>query len=323
MMKTYESIRAAVNAAVEGDTEAFGYLYEISYTEKYRIALRYMRNTSDAEDVLEDAYVVAWKKLDTLKDPDRFSAWCGQIVAHTAINALNKKKPLLFAADENDEDITFDLPDEHTDTQPELSYTEKERTQIIESMLDALSEEQRVCVIMFYMEEMKLAEIADVLGCPVSTVKSRLKYAKDNLHRQAEVLQKKGYSFYGLAPLPFFLYLLDLESGTVAGIVGGAVAGSAPGIVGGTVAESAAGTAAGVSTGGALTAVKLAALIGGIVGTVGITVGIIFIAGSDPAPVTPSAEPIAIMASEIPVATSTPEDDEKTEEVSGQTMLIT
>lgn len=260
MKKDFESIREAVEAAQRGDSEAYGYLYKKSYREKYYIALKYMRNDTDAEDVLSDAYLRAWEKLTTLKNPDLFCTWLGQIVARTAINALNKKKPLLFASaadGDSDEPLIPDLPDERIEIQPELSYTTKERSEIIESMLDALSDEQRVCIVMYYMEGMTAPEIADILGCPVSTVKSRLKYAKDNLHKQADLLQKKGYNFYGIAPVPFFLYLLELEAaeqGATLSVlaVGTASAGGFMASVGGKIVAGIIGSAlvAGLTIGG-------------------------------------------------------------------------
>ncbi len=260
VMKNYESIREAVKAAQSGDSEAYGYLYKKSYREKYYIALKYMRNDTDAEDVLSDAYLRAWEKLSTLENPDVFSTWLGQIVARTAINALNKKKPLLFSSSTNeevDEPLIPDIPDERIDTQPELSYTTKERSEIIESMLDSLTDSQRLCVVMYYMEGMTAPEIADILECPVSTVKSRLKYAKDNLHKQADLLQKKGYNFYGIAPVPFFLYLLELdaaEQGAALSIlaVGTASAGGFMASVGGKIVAGIIGSAlvAGLTIGG-------------------------------------------------------------------------
>lgn len=254
-MNKYKDLQEAVLAAKNGDKDAYGYLYEKSYREKYAIALRYMRNPADAEDVVSEAYTIAWERIATLENPDRFSAWLGRIVAHTAINSLKKKKPLPFSSvGSEDEEFFPDIEDETIEGQPELSYTTKERSEIIESMLDALSEEQRVCVVMYYMEGMSTPEIAELLDCPVSTVKSRLKYAKDNLHKQAEILQKNGYNFYGVAPVPLFVYLLKSETAGSGAVLG----------------------AAGVGVAASATLGKVVALIGGAMVIGGLTVGTVF-----------------------------------------------
>ena len=81
----------AVQLALAGEEQGFGYLYENTYKTKYYLALQYMKNQEAAEDVLQDAYIRAFSKLDTLQDPENFSAWLGQIVANTAKNATNKE----------------------------------------------------------------------------------------------------------------------------------------------------------------------------------------------------------------------------------------
>lgn len=74
----------AVRLALAGEEQGFSYLYENTYKTKYYLALQYMKNQEAAEDVLQDAYIRAFSKLDTLQDPENFSAWLGKIVANTA-----------------------------------------------------------------------------------------------------------------------------------------------------------------------------------------------------------------------------------------------
>ena len=115
----------AVRLALAGEEQGFGYLYENTYKTKYYLALQYMKNQEAAEDVLQDAYIRAFSKLDTLQDPENFSAWLGQIVANTAKNALVKKNPILFTDVEEQtdmEDYTEKIEDDDIDGQPELSY---------------------------------------------------------------------------------------------------------------------------------------------------------------------------------------------------------
>ena len=59
-------------------------MYQSTYQKKFYIAKKYMGNDSDAQDVLQDAYVQAFSKLDTLKEPNKFPGWLGMIVANTA-----------------------------------------------------------------------------------------------------------------------------------------------------------------------------------------------------------------------------------------------
>ena len=90
-MSIFKNLSEAVRAAKNGDKAGFSYIYESTYREKYYIALKYVKNEADAEDVLADAYVKAWERIDSLADADKVSAWLGQIVARTALDALRSR----------------------------------------------------------------------------------------------------------------------------------------------------------------------------------------------------------------------------------------
>lgn len=201
--------KEAVQLARAGDGRGFECLYESTYQSKYYLALQYMKQKEAAEDVLQDAYVRAFTRLDTLEAPERFPAWLGQIVANTAKNALAKNQPLLFAdVAEEMEDFAELMADEGVASQPELAYTMEETRALVHELLDALSDGQRLCMLMFHLEGASIKEIAQTLGCSENTVKSRLNYGRKNLKAKAEELQKKGYTLYNIAPLPILLLLL-------------------------------------------------------------------------------------------------------------------
>ena len=81
----------AVEQAKAGREEGFTFLYENTYRNKLYIAMKYMKNEQDAMDVLQDAYIKAFARLDSLQDANAFPGWMSTIVANTAINALQKK----------------------------------------------------------------------------------------------------------------------------------------------------------------------------------------------------------------------------------------
>ena len=94
----------AVEQAKAGREEGFTFLYENTYRNKLYIAMKYMKNEQDAldavhdaMDVLQDAYIKAFARLDSLQDANAFPGWMSTIVAHTALNALQKKQAVLFS----------------------------------------------------------------------------------------------------------------------------------------------------------------------------------------------------------------------------------
>lgn len=207
--------KKAVEAALKGNESAFSALYESTQRDMYYIALKYMKNEEDAMDVLQDSYIKAWQSLATLKDPASFRAWFGRIVANTAKNALAKKRPMLFSQleGENDEgeQLALDIEDEKSEFQPERSYTQKETQELVHELIDSLSDEQRLCILMYHLDDQSIKDIAETFGISENTVKSRLLYGRKAIKAKAEELQKKGYQLYTVAPVVFFLYLLDSE----------------------------------------------------------------------------------------------------------------
>ncbi len=83
---------------------------------------------------------------------------------------------------------------------------------MVQELIDSLSDEQRMCILMYHMEDMPIKEIAATLGCSESTVKSRLNYGRQNLKAKAEEMQKKGYKLYSIAPLALLLLLLHTDA---------------------------------------------------------------------------------------------------------------
>lgn len=222
----------AVEAAKKGEEEGFTFLYEQTYKSKYYLAMKYVRNEEIAKDVLQDAYMKAFLKLDTLENPEAFAGWLGIIVANTAKNELKKNNPMLFTeleGDSEEERFEYQIEDENIDNQPEMAYSQKETQELVHEFIDSLSEEQRICILMFHIEQKSIQEIADALECSENTVKSRLNYGRKNIKAKAEELQKKGYKLYGVAPITLFLHLLmseekEMEASGICEAVGGELA---------------------------------------------------------------------------------------------------
>ena len=261
----------AVEQAKAGREEGFSYLYEMTYRNKLYIAMKYMKNEDEAMDVLHDSYVKAFERLSGLQDANSFPGWLSTIVANTARNALRDRHTVNFSdmqrEDQDGETFEYSIADENMTAQPEMACTTKETQEMVQELIGSLSDEQRMCVLMFHIEGYSIKDIATVLGCSENTVKSRLNYGRKNIKAKAEELQKKGYKLYSYTPMALLTYLLMAERGTMlvagtfdklagvgsvvgAGLIhGGAagalsVAGSAA-TAGGTGVAGAAGSAAG------------------------------------------------------------------------------
>lgn len=206
----------AVGKALNGDTSGFDFLYNSTKNNKFYLAQKYVKNEETAKDVLQDAYIRAWQNLDKLKEPEKFDSWLSQIVVNTAKNELEKRNhtPLdlrVESGDEEDDTEIFDRAVSSWDNVPELEYTKEETRQLVHELIDSLSDEQRLVVIAFELEGLTTKEIAEQLGCSEATVKSRLRYGRNNIKEKAEELQKKGYKLYSIPPMVLLMLLLQKE----------------------------------------------------------------------------------------------------------------
>ena len=270
----------AVEQAKVGKEEGFSYLYEMTYRNKLYIAMKYMKNEDEAMDVLHDSYVKAFERLSSLQDANSFPGWLSTIVANTARNTLRDRHTVNFSdmqrEDQDGEAFEYSIADENMTAQPEMACTTKETQEMVQELIGSLSDEQRMCVLMFHIEGYSIKDIATVLGCSENTVKSRLNYGRKNNKAKAEELQKKGYKLYSYTPMALLTYLLMAERGTMlvagtfdklagvgsvvgAGLIHGGAAGalSAAGSAGATgAAGSAVGT--GAAAGGKTAAATVA-----------------------------------------------------------------
>lgn len=205
------NLQEAVKLALDGKEEGYNYLYQQTYQKSYYVSLKYMKQEDTALDVLQDAYIKAFQNLAQLQDADKFPAWFSKIVATKALDELKKRKVILFSQMEKDNDmgnIEEMFQDDRIDTQPEISLDKAETSRLVKEMIDTLSDEQRLCIMMYYVEEMAVKDIAEALDISENTVKSRLNYGRKNIKEKVLELEKKGTKLYTLAPVPFFLYLL-------------------------------------------------------------------------------------------------------------------
>ena len=203
-----------IEQAQAGDHDAFSALYQATYGRNYYVALKMVKREADTEDILQDAYVKIFHNLKkfTYKGENSFASWTTKIVSNTALDFLRRKSPVLFSEmSDDDGETVFDLEDTSVETRPDLSLDQKETSRIVQELLDELSDEQRICTIMYYVEQLSIAEIAEQCGCSEGTIKSRLRYSRIKLQGQGERLEREGISLKKIAPMAVLLLLLQQE----------------------------------------------------------------------------------------------------------------
>ena len=151
--------RKIIERVLKGDTDAFNLLVRQWEKPIYNFIVRMIRDREEALDLCQDAFMKAYRELDTLKDLDRFSAWLYRIAHNTCYSRLRK-----------------DIGKTFVELQPDTSSSRPsvESRLAVEKALQHLPEEQREAVVLKVFHDLKFEEIAQIQGAPVSTVKSRL-----------------------------------------------------------------------------------------------------------------------------------------------------
>lgn len=198
------------------DQQAFEELYNIYYPMGFSLALQFVKYEEDALDLMQDAFITVYSKLDTLEDANKFKSWYMQIVANKCRDFLKKQKPLSFTdANAYDEEgaLQFEIEETDRDFIPEAAVDYSETVRIVDEMIAELPEEQRLCVLLYYANDLSIPEIAQALQVSEATVKSRLKYGKDKMRIKVDAYEKKTgtklYSLTGLALIPFIRWALQ------------------------------------------------------------------------------------------------------------------
>lgn len=267
-----DGLAELVALAREGNQDALSTLYEKTYNGVFYTIKSMIKDEDTVLDLLQDTYVKAFTHLDRFQGDTKFSPWVRQIGANTARDYLKKKKPMLFTdlagGEEPDGPVEERFVDSDTGNLPDEVLDRAETTRLVREIIDALPEDQRAVIGMYYYQEMPVKDIAAALGASESAVKSRLLYGRRKIEAQVRDLEKKGTKLYGLAPIPFLLWLMGAQEAQAAQLPNGQIlqnvlASAGQSGAAGAGTASAAGTGA-ASQGGAAAAVGTKAAAGGL-----------------------------------------------------------
>jgi RNA polymerase sigma-70 factor (ECF subfamily) len=160
-----------------GELDSFEVLMRRHNARLYRAARAILRDDSEAEDVMQDAYVRAYEHLHEFAGRARFSTWLTRIAVHEALARLRRRKRFDSLESEPEE---RQMPT-RSETSPEQQAGDLEMRPVLERAIDALPAEFRAVFVLRAVDEMTGAETAECLGIPEQTVKTRLHRARGRL----------------------------------------------------------------------------------------------------------------------------------------------
>lgn len=158
-----------MGAAERGDLEAFGDLMRRHQGAAYRLALRMTGSDADAQDVVQDAFLRAWRTLGQFRGDSAFSTWMHRIVTNLCLNLLAARPA-----------ATVPLPDTLTSRRgdPPVAAERSERLRAVEAGVRALPAEARAALVLREFQGLSYEEVAEVLGVSLAAVKGRVHRAR-------------------------------------------------------------------------------------------------------------------------------------------------
>lgn len=180
-----------VARTVSGDVGAFNDLVGRWEGSLYKFVYRYLGDAEGARDICQEAFIRAYTNLDRYRGQAKFSSWLYQIALNLCRSQFRKQKarPTVSIDDEQGYSLRL-LPD--TGATPDESAIKNERARALREALGQLPDPQRTVIILKEYHGMKFREIAEILGTPESTVKSRLYHGLETLAKSLGHLQAEG-----------------------------------------------------------------------------------------------------------------------------------
>jgi RNA polymerase sigma-70 factor, ECF subfamily len=171
-----ESLVAKVAA---GNRLAMQVLFARHHVRVYRFALRLLGNEAIAQDLTSEAFLSVWQQASRFQARSSFSTWLLAIARNKAMTELRRRHDV--PGNGNNDGETADPSDD-----PEVSYAVKQRGRILRKCLTRLSREHREIIDLVYYHERSAQEVAQIMGIPRNTVKTRMFYARKKLSKLLE-----------------------------------------------------------------------------------------------------------------------------------------
>ncbi|MFO8087560.1 MAG: sigma-70 family RNA polymerase sigma factor [Bacteroidales bacterium] len=165
----------------QGKSKAQKALYDRHAKAMLGVCLRYVKDKSEAEDILQEGFIKVFKNLDKYNGKGSLTGWIYRIMVNTALNYLRSKNKVQFV--EYDEDI----PDTYNDDTVEVGYTRNQFMNAIQSLPDGY----RIVFNLYIIEEYKHREIAEQLGISINTSKTQLAKARKMLKEKLTAIKRK------------------------------------------------------------------------------------------------------------------------------------
>jgi RNA polymerase sigma-70 factor (ECF subfamily) len=182
-MQSHAEERALLKAIATGDAKALERLFARAETRVFRFLMRMVKNQAIAEELLNEVFLSVWQNAHRYEGRSEPMTWMLSIAHNKAMSTLRKRTEVLGVVEEAGRDLVAE------DDTPDVAVQKQDKSAKIRACIDELSADHRTVLDLVYYQEQSVAEVAEVLGIPEATVKTRMFYARKKL---SELLSARG-----------------------------------------------------------------------------------------------------------------------------------
>jgi RNA polymerase sigma-70 factor (ECF subfamily) len=179
---------ALVDKIAAGDRQALQVLYGRYSVKVFRFALRFVRDEAAAEDMVSEVFLDVWRQAERFERRSQVSTWLLAIARNKALSSLRRR------CNEQLDDGVAEFIEDPTDN-PEVTLQKQERGKVLRDCLQMLSAAHREIIDLVYYHEKTIEEVAEIVGVPMNTVKTRMFYARKRI---AELMAGRGIERYAI-----------------------------------------------------------------------------------------------------------------------------
>lgn len=180
-----------IDQSLRGSKPAFGELVGRYQDRLFHSLTRVLGSSEDAKDTTQEAFVHAFQKLHTYRGGAQFYSWLFRIALNSAVSLHRKKNHSTTSLDAAREQLGKEPVDPRPAASPDAHLELVEQQTLVRAALAALPEEFREVLVLKEIDGLKYEEIAEIVNCPVGTVRSRIFRARFELRNRLEVLLRR------------------------------------------------------------------------------------------------------------------------------------
>ncbi len=187
-----------IRKILSGDDAAFGTLVEKYQESIHALAWRKIKDFHYAEEIMQDTFLKAYKKLPTLKNHNQFAGWLHVIANRLCFDWIRKQKPPMQSLENTPPEEIAEYSFTHYMLERQATERNEYCQELVQKLLEKLPENERTTITLYYLDEMSTKEIGEFMGVSVNTVTSRLQRARKRLQTDPELLNQDVFDHLAL-----------------------------------------------------------------------------------------------------------------------------